>query len=247
MNINHYDTPSRIRSYTLSGGLLYLLMIILGIIQQIFIKDAIVVSDNMEATAKRLKSLEWLWRIGICIEMLIVIITILITWILYFLTKPVSKSLSLLAALFGLLAIAVQASYSLHFLEALQTLSNSPSLNVFTQQQLYVISSLNIQSQSAGFAIALLLFGPFFFITGYLVFHSGYFPKVLGVLYFIAGVSYFTSSFLLILFPDWTARYYFFIAGPALIGELSLALWLLIKGVDAKKWSSYFIDNKKSN
>lgn len=247
MNIHQYDTHRRIRSYTLSGGLLYLLMIILGIIQQIFIKDAIVVSGNMEATAKRLKSLEWLWRTGICIEMMIVIITVLLTWILYFLTKPVNKNLSSIAALFGLLAIAVQASYSLHFLEALQTLTNNSSLNAFSQQQLYVFSSFNIQSQSEGFAIALLLFGPFFFITGYLIFHSGYFPKALGVLYFIAGVSYFLSSFLLILFPNWTARYYFFIVGPALIGELSLSLWLLIKGVNFKKWDSYFFDNKEQN
>ncbi|MBL0882066.1 MAG: DUF4386 domain-containing protein [Chitinophagaceae bacterium] len=247
MNTNQYNSHIRMRSYTLSGGLLYLLMIILGIIQQVFIKDGIVISGNAEATAERLKSFEWLWRIGVCIEMLIVIITVLITWILYFLTKPVNKNLSLLASLFGLLAIAVQAAYSLHFLEALQTLSNNPSLSVFTQQQLYLISSLNIQAQSEGFAIALLLFGPFFFITGYLIFQSGYFPKVLGVLYFIAGVCYSLSSFLLILFPNWTARYYFFIVGPALIGELSLSLWLLIKGVNVQKWDSYFIDDKEQN
>ena len=87
-----------------------------------------------------------------------------------------------------------------------------------------------------GFGIALLFFGPFFLVAGYLVFKSGYLPKTVGILYLIPGVSYMTSSFALILAPAFASRYYFAMAGPAVIGEGALCLWLLLKGVNAASW-----------
>lgn len=237
MNNDIKRTVTSPQLYARLGGLLYLIMIFLGIIQEAGIRGKIVVAGDAAATAANLKSMEWLWRVGIGIEMLMIIITVCVTLILYVLTKPVSKHLALLAAFFGLLAIGVQAAYSLHLVEALFPLGNSDYLNAFTQEQLNVMASLSIKTQSSGFAIALLLFGPFFFITGYLIYQSGYLPKFLGVLYIIAGLSYFISSFMLILAPAFGAKYYFFIAGPALIGELSLSLWLLIKTVNMDRWN----------
>lgn len=84
------------------------------------------------------------------------------------------------------------------------------------------------------------LFGPFFLITGYLIYKSGYIPKIIGILYFIPGFSYTISSLALIVAPQFGSKYYFLIAGPAIIGELSLSLWLLIKGVNIEKWKENF-------
>lgn len=223
--------------YARIGGLIYLLMIFLGIIQEMFIRGKIVVAGDASTTAANLRSMEMLWRIGIAFEMLMVIITICLTLVIYVLTRPVNRHLALLAAFFGLLATGVQAAYSLHLLEALFPLANTNNANAFTPEQLNTMSSLSIKTHGSGFAIALLLFGPFFFITGYLLYRSGYLPKFLGVLYVIAGLSYFFSSFTLILAPAFGAKYYFFIAGPALIGELGLSLWLLIKGVNTDQWN----------
>jgi hypothetical protein len=109
-------------------------------------------------------------------------------------------------------------------------------LKAFTPEQLDVMASLSIRTHGMGFGIALLLFGPFFLTAGYLVFKSGYFPKAIGILYLLPGVSYMTSSFALILAPAFANRYYFAIAGPAVIGEGALCLWLLVKGVNAASW-----------
>lgn len=223
--------------YTRMGGLLYLLMIILGIVNEIVIRSKIIVPGDTAATASNLKSMESLWRAGICVELLVIIITIGLSLILFVLTKPVNKNLALLAAFFGLFAAATQAAYALHLIEALFPISDSEYLIAFTQNQLNTLTSLSIKSQSSGFAITLLLFGPFFFVTGYLIYHSGYLPKFLGVLYIIPGISYMLGSVLLILVPVFGSKYYFFIAGPALIGELSLSLWLLIKGVNIESWN----------
>jgi hypothetical protein len=223
--------------YARTGGLLYLLMIILGIIQEMFIRGKIVVVGDAAATASNLRSMEMLWRLGIAFEMLMVILTVCLSLVLYVLTRPVNKNLALLAAFFGLLAIGVQAAYSLHLIEALFPAGNETYLNAFSAEQLNAMTTLSIKTHGSGFAVALLLFGPFFFTTGYLIYQSGYLPKFLGVLYVIAGLSYFISSFILILAPAFGAKYYFFIAGPALIGELSLSSWLLIRGVNSDRWS----------
>ena len=58
-------------------------------------------------------------------------------------------------------------------------------------------------------------------------------PWILGLLVQIAGVSYLVSSFRPLLAPE-LANIAFLI--PSFVGELSLALWLLIKGFDASKW-----------
>jgi hypothetical protein len=84
--------------------------------------------------------------------------------------------------------------------------------------------------------MGLIFFGFECLVLGYLIFRSGYFPRILGVLMQIAGLSYLTNSFALLLAPAFAAKLVPAILLPALIGELSLCLWLLIKGVNAQRW-----------
>ena len=53
----------------------------------------------------------------------------------------------------------------------------------------------------------------------------------------IAGVCYLTNSFALILFPTFASRLFRFVLLPPFIAELSMASWLLVKGVDTTKWA----------
>ena len=73
-------------------------------------------------------------------------------------------------------------------------------------------------------------------MLGYLIFRSGFFPKVLGILMAIAGACYLVLSFAVILSPPIAGALFLWVAVSALIGELSLALWLTVKGVNVQKW-----------
>ena len=95
---------------------------------------------------------------------------------------------------------------------------------------------LSIRSHTAGFGIALIFFGIECVILGYLIYRSQYMPRSIGVLMEIAGVCYVINSFALLLSPSLSSRIFPAILIPALIAEVSLALWLLVKGVDAEKW-----------
>jgi hypothetical protein len=232
-NLNVETSP---QLYARIGGVLYLIIIVLGIIQELFVRGSIIVSGNATATAANLRSMESLWRFGIAAELLLAIFAIVLGLIIYVLTRPVSKDLALLALLFNLVATTIETTYSLHLAEALFPLGNASYLGAFSSEQLVAMASLSIKAHAIGYGIALLLFGPFFLVTGYLIFKSGYFPKAVGILYLIPGLSYLTSSFALILAPTFSNRFYFVMAGPALIGELSLCLWLIVKGVNLPNW-----------
>jgi hypothetical protein len=87
-----------------------------------------------------------------------------------------------------------------------------------------------------GFGIGLFLFGPYFLVTGALIFKSGYLPKAIGIVYPLAGLGYMANGFTLILAPRFASGALMLIAAPVLIGEVSFALWLLIKGVRMEQW-----------
>jgi hypothetical protein len=84
---------------------------------------------------------------------------------------------------------------------------------------------------------ALIFFGCSCLILGYLIFRSGLLPKTIGVLMQIAGLSYLTNSFALILAPDLANRIFPAILVPAFVGEASLCLWLIARRVNVEKWN----------
>ena len=222
--------------YARVGGALYLIIIVLGAVGELVIRGKVVEPGNAAATAANLRSMEFLWRVGIASELFLGLCTIALAMIVYVLLRPVSKELALLATFFNLVAMAVETACALQLVEAMFPLRNAAYLKAFTPEQLDTMTSLAIRAHGQGFGIALLFFGPFFLVAGYLIFRSGYLPKALGILYLIPGVGYLTSSFALILAPAFADRYYFVMAGPAVIGEASLCLWLLVKGVNVERW-----------
>ena len=223
------------RTYARVGGILYLIMIALGIFQEFFVRGRIAAADAA-ATFANLQRMERLWRLGIAAELVMVVVTIVLAVILYVLTKPVHEELALLAMIFGLVATAVEAAYSMQLVEALFPLGSNAYLTAFTPAQLQAMTALAMKAHVLGFGVGLLLFGPFFLVTGYLAFVSGYFPKTLGVLYQLAGVGYMLNGFVLVLAPRLAGPMFMVMAVPAFLGEMSFAVWLLTKGVRIERW-----------
>jgi hypothetical protein len=156
--------------------------------------------------------------------------------IFFVLLRPVSRDLALLAAFFNLVAISLEAAYSLYLVTALFPLGKAPYLGAFKPEQLDTMATLSVRSHAYGFGISLIFFGCFCLVIGYLIFRSGYLPKAVGVLMQIAGLSYLINSFALVLSPSFANRLYPAILIPAFVGEASLCLWLLVKGVNVDRW-----------
>ncbi|HYL13614.1 MAG TPA: DUF4386 domain-containing protein [Terriglobales bacterium] len=222
--------------YARIGGALYLIIIVVGLFGEAFVRDRLIVPGDAAATAANIRSMESLWRFHIAAELLLLICAVALLMIFFVLLKPVSRELALLAAFFNLVAIAVEAATTMYLIQALFPLGNAGYLKAFAPEQLYAMASLTLKSHGYGFGVSLIFFGYFCVVIGYLIFKSGYLPRAIGVLIEIAGLCYLTNSFALILAPAFADRLFPVILLPAFVGEASLCLWLLVKGVDVAKW-----------
>jgi Domain of unknown function (DUF4386) len=236
-SMNRNETSPQV--YARIGGILYLLIIALGIFYEVIVRDSIVVPGDSLATMTNLKANEFFWRLGIVAEFASSIIGFGLVLIMYKLTKPVNKDMAMLAAFFNLAAITIQTVYIIQLVEVLFPIGLSPYLQAFTTEQLGAMISLSMKSHVFGFGIALLMFGPYFLITGFLIYKSTYLPKFIGILYILSGVGYLINSLVLILTPQFSGTVFMIIVLPVFIGEISLALTLLIKGVNETEWNKY--------
>ena len=230
------QVPALPQTYARVGGALYLIIIVIGALEEALVRGRLVVPGDPTATAERIRASEFLWRASIAGEYVLLSCAIALTVILYVLLRPVSRNLALMVVMFNLVSVAVEAVASLHLLAALVPLGNAGYLAALDPKASHALSYLFIRSHEFGFGIALIFFGWVCLIEGYLIYKSGFLPKAVGVLMQIAGVCYLINSFAVILSPPLAHALFPAILLPALVGELSLCLWLLVKGVDVPKW-----------
>jgi len=171
-----------------------------------------------------------LFRIGFVSDVLAGVLFLLAAWALYVLLKPVDQNIALLFLLLNLGGVAVQCLNMLNLFSAVLLLGGAGYLNVFQTDQLQALAMLFLNLYKNGFMIAQFFYGAWLFPLGYLVFKSGFLPKLLGIVLMIECFGWLLYPFQFFLFPSFTVITYFsFVIG--FIGEFSLTLWLLIKGV----------------
>jgi hypothetical protein len=223
--------------YARIGGLLYLIIIVAGMTGELFVRGSIVVSGNAAATANNVITSTSLWRAGIAGDLVMHICDVGVMLVFYVLLRPVSRNLALLALLFNLVQTAVLVANKTNLLLPVFLLGDATYLTAFTPQQLQALAYVSLRTHDYGFGFGLIFFGVECIVIGYLIFQSGYLPKVLGILMAFAGASYLTNSFALILYPTLASRLFPVIMLPPFVAESSLALWLVIKGVNLTKWA----------
>ncbi len=224
------------QTYARMGGVLYSIIIIAGLVDETFVRGSLIVPGDAAATADNIMGSELLFRAGIVGDLIMHVCDVPLTLILYVLLRPVSKDLSLLAAIFSLLQTAVLVANKLNLVMALLVVGGADVRSAFDQHQIQSLVSLSLRLHEYGFGIGLIFFGVSCLIVGYLTYQSNYFPKALGVLHAIAGLCYLVNSFALLLAPALADKMFPAILAPAFVGELAMCLWLLIKGVDVLKW-----------
>lgn len=224
--------------YARIGGLAYLFIIIAGAMGELFIRNTIVIAGDPAATARNISEHQLLWRIGIAGDLLMHVCDLVVAMVYYTLFKRVNKTLAILAVLFGMIQTAVLVANKLNLVTPTFFLGDEEYLQAFTLQQRQVLSYIAIKSHDLGFGIGLIFFGFECLIDGYLVRLSGFLPRILGWLLTLVGICYLVNSFVLIIAPQFSGSLFPILMAPIFIGELSMSLWLLFKGVDLEKWKT---------
>jgi len=216
------------------AGLLYLLIVIFGLIAQIFVRDYLVDYGNASITAKNIIVSESWYRFGFVSELFMLVCDIGVATILYILLKETSKNLSLLSTAFRLASIIILCITALTHYAALPLLAGADYLEVFDTKQIEALALFSIKLHGVGYNISLLFFGFHLIILGCLVYISDLFQKILGILLIIGGICYIANSIIWFQFPDLVKFIYPAIIIPCAVGEWTFCIWLIIKGVNTK-------------
>jgi hypothetical protein len=212
------------------AGVSYLLTILTSSFAEL-VRGKLVVSGDAGATAANILAHQRLLHLGFAFDVIAGASYIAVTAVFYGLFKPVNRGLSLLAAFFSLVGCAIGAVGASLGLAPLVVLGNAPYTTAFKMDQLRALALLLLKLRAQTANVGIVFFGFYCLLIGYLIVRSSFLPRALGVLMAIAGLGWLTF-----LSPPLANDLVPFNLLSGLLGEGSLTVWLLLIGVDARRW-----------
>jgi hypothetical protein len=212
------------------AGVLYLAIVAGGIFAEAFVRGRLVDHSDAAATARNILSHEMLFRVGFSIELLVFVCDSAVTALFYILLTPINRTLSTVATVFRGITVAMLAINLLNnFLPIL--LLKGTYFQSFAPDQLQSLSLLFMKVHGMGYALGLVFFGVHCILLGYLLCKARNVPNYFGIMMALAGICYIINSYTSFLFPAVSGVLFPVILAPAFIAELSLSLWLILKGI----------------
>jgi hypothetical protein len=209
----------------------YLLTILAGIFAQGFVSGNLVVEGDATATATNILAHRDLFQLGFAVYLIEMACQVAMTALFYELLKPAGRKISLVAAFLGLSGCAIKTLSRVFFIAPLFILGGAHYLSVFSAEQLQALALLFLKLNDQGAAIALVFFGFYALLTGYLVIRSTFLPRILGVLGILGGVGW-----LSFLYPPLGYRLFPIIGVLGLLGAGAKIVWLIVFGVNEQRW-----------
>jgi len=214
------------------AGVLYLVVFFAAPFAEFFARNKLVVYSDAAATVNNILAHQSLFRWGFVAQIITLACDASVALIFYELLKPVSRILSLFAAVSRLIFVAIMAANLLNYFAPLALMGGTQ----FKTDQLQAMVLASQTLYASGYGIAMLFFGFHCLFIGYLIFRSAFLLRVLGPLLAIAGLCYITNSLANFLAPAFAAHLFPYIMFPA-VSELFLMLWLLVMGANVPRWN----------
>ena len=220
-----------IQTWARLAGVLGLITFIAGGFGEAYVPSQIAVSGDATATANNILGSESLFRWGFAGYLMEALCDAGLTVAFWVLTRPVSRNGALGMVVFRIISTCGFAAAMLLWFSALIVVKES--MTGYTPEQVNGLAYTLMQFSGFGQALFSMFYGVANIIFGWLLWRSGYLPRIFGVGFAIMGFAFFIRTFLLVLAPDY--------ASPILLVTAALVfapftLWLLIKGVDVAKW-----------
>ncbi|QHJ08068.1 DUF4386 domain-containing protein [Hymenobacter busanensis] len=194
---------------------------------EMYVLPKLVVPYQAAETARNIAAHEGLFTAGIFAYFVTFILDLVLTWSLYHLLKPVNKPLAQLTAGFRLVYTLI-ALVALNNLVTALRLDTTPEYGTLlgSPEQAQALAMVYLRAFKNHWYFGLLVFGTHLLMLGYLVFRSGYIPRVLGVALAITGLGYLLTSLRPYVAPNLNVDFAMF----TFFGELLFMGWLLVRG-----------------
>lgn len=210
------------------AGFFWLLTMLAGVFAMVG-RMKVVSSNDAAAVATSILANETLFRSAMTANIVATCCYLVATLLVYELLRSVNRSVALLAALFSLLGCAVGALSTVLDFAPFVILRGGQYAIAFSVEQSQELTMLFLRLAGQTNNVGLVFFGLHCLLTGYLLYKSHLVPRSIGALLMFAGIGWLTF-----LWPPLTAALVPYSVLPGFIGELSLTLWLLIKGVNER-------------
>ena len=230
---------SSIHKTARTTGFLYFLLIPLGVFGMLYVPNTLFVPGDLAATVSNILANQTLFRSSIVVALLTQVVQIFVVLYLYKILKPVNKNHAVYMVVFILVAVPIAMLNELNQFAVLLLMNGTDYLTVFTSDQIQALVAFFLELRLTGINIAQIFWGLWLFPMGYLVFKSGYLPKIIGALLIVACFGYLTDSFMFFFVPDFGITFSEF----TFLGELLITFWLLIKGVNVEEWEKRALES----
>jgi hypothetical protein len=224
------DEPAKQARVARLAGALYLVQMAAGVFAEVFVRGSLVVRGDPAQTAQNIIDSERFFRLGIASDLVCYTAVLVATWALYVLLRSVDRNLAVLAVLLRLMELALHFNVTTQSLTALRLLSGADYLQAIDTAELQSLAQLAIGVQGAGMNTGFVLLGLGSAVFAWLFFKSRYIPRILAGWGVFASLLLSAYAFTVILFPR-AAALQIVPMLPMGIYEVSLGLWLLLKGV----------------
>jgi hypothetical protein len=218
-----------LRQAALVAGFAYLLNPVSYAEASIF--PRLVIPGNIEQTVLNISAHGHLFLVAILCYFISFLGDIVLAWSLYVLLAPVNRSLSLLASIFQLVYAAIAFDGVVNLVTAYNLLTAPEYLAAFGTAPLHAQVMLQLHAFRHHWALSLVLFGIHLVLIGYLIFHSSYIPKIIGILLMINGLGWVLDSMGPYFFPHANFGFLFI----TFFAEIVFMFWLLIRGWKIKQ------------
>jgi len=215
------------------AGLLYLILVISGIINLLYIPSQLINSKDASITLESIKNSETLFRYGIVSGVITFLTLIILPLVLYKLLNKVNKNHATLMVIFALISVPISFVNILNKFSILTLISKKAYLQAMSNIELQTQVMLHLDYYNNGNQIAQIFWGLWLLPFGYLVYKSGFLPKILGIFLMLGCFGYLIEFFAQFLIPTYNNSIVQTIVGiPSPIGEIGICLWLLIMGTN---------------
>lgn len=226
------------------AGILYLMLIICGIISLAYIPSQLIVRESASKTLENIINSEFLFRIGIVSGIITFLIHILLPLVLYKLLHGVNKFHANLMVIFSLISVSIFFVIILNKFSVLTLINKTEYLEKLGEAELQTQVMFYIDSYNNGIQISQIFWGLWLFPFGYLVYKSGFLPKLIGILLMAGCFGYLIIFFGGFLYSDFNKTIISQIVGyPATLGEFGICLWLLIMGTNKLSFRKKTVGN----
>lgn len=209
------NAPNKsIRTASIVAGIALLMLAVLAAFANFVVIEGLVTPGDAVQTASDIAASEGLFSWGVASLFVVAVLDIVVAAALLQVFTPVNRNVSMLAAWFRL-------AYAGVFVVAVSQLAGVLPLSSDASQTLG-----RIEAFGDVWNASLILFGVHLALEGYLVYRSGFAPKIVGILLVVAGLGYLADSFGAVLVPGDSVT----VSQFTFVGEVVLIFWLLIKG-----------------